>query len=101
MIQILPYSVNIYYDTSQKIGFPDEGEVLIPFYDTSVTPNRWNMKRILYGAKDTSGNTLTVATGGRGYGAACTAHNVITATHDKTRPTIVTFTTSSNHCYHR
>ena len=56
---------NIYYDTSQRIGFPDEGEVLIPFYDTTVTPNRWNVERILYGSRNTSANTITVATGGR------------------------------------
>ena len=92
---------NIYYDTSQKIGFPDEGEVLIPFYDTSVTPNRWNVERILYGAKDTSGNTLTVATGGRGYRlTTAAAHNVITATYAvRQDSTIVTVTTSSNHYF--
>ena len=92
---------NIYYDTSQKIGFPDEGEVLIPFYDTSVTPNRWNVERILYGAKDTSGNTLTVATGGRGYRlTTAAAHNVITATYAvRQDSTIVTVTTSSAHYF--
>ena len=90
---------NIYYDTSQKIGFPDEGEVLIPFYDTSVTPNRWNVERILYGAKNTSSNTLTVATGGRGYRlTTAAAHNVLTATYTMTQSSrIVTVTTSANH----
>ena len=58
---------NIYYDTSQRIGFPDEGEVLIPFYDTTASKNRWNVERILYGSRNTSANTITVATGGRGY----------------------------------
>jgi len=90
---------NIYYDTSQKIGFPDEGEVLIPFYDTSVTPNRWNVERILYGAKNTSSNTLTVATGGRGYRlTTAAAHNVITATYTVSQSSrVVTVTTSANH----
>ena len=41
---------NVWYDTSQKNGFPDEGEVLIPFYDT--VENVWIAERILYGAKD-------------------------------------------------
>ena len=90
---------NIYYDTSQKIGFPDEGEVLIPFYDTSVTPNRWNVERILYGAKNTSSNTLTVATSGRGYRlTTAAAHNVITATYTMSQSSkVVTVTTSANH----
>ena len=90
---------NIYFDTSQKIGFPDEGEVLIPFYDTSVTPNRWNVERILYGAKNTSSNTLTVATGGRGYRlTTAAAHSVLTATYTMSQSSrIVTVTTSANH----
>ena len=90
---------NIYYDTSQKIGFPDEGEVLIPFYDTSVTPNRWNVERILYGAKNTSSNTLTVATGGRGYRlTTAAAHNILTATYTMSQSSkLVTVTTSANH----
>ena len=92
---------NVYFNTNQKNGFPDEAEVLIPFYDTSVTPNRWNVERILYGAKDTSGNTLTVATGGRGYRlTTAAAHNVITATYAvRQDSTIVTVTTSSNHYF--
>ena len=73
---------NVYFNSSQKNGFPDEGEVLIPFYDTTVTPNRWNVERILYGAKDTGANTLTVATGGRGNeGTTPAIHTVLTGTY--------------------
>jgi hypothetical protein len=76
---------NIYYDTTQRYGFPDEGEILIPFYDTTVTPNRWNVERILYGATNTSANTITVATGGRGYrGTTAAAHTVLTGTYNST-----------------
>ena len=90
---------NIYYDTTQRYGFPDEGEILIPFYDTTVTPNRWNVERILYGATNTSANTLTVATGGRGYrGTTAAAHTVLTGTYNSTG-TACTVTTSSNHNY--
>ena len=78
---------NVYFNSTQKIGFPDEGEVLIPFYDTSITPNRWNVERILYASKDISGNTLTVATGGRGYeGTTAAAHTVLTGTYAATAP---------------
>ena len=73
---------NVYFNTNQKNGFPDEAEVLIPFYDTSVTPNRWNVERILYGATNTSANTLTVATNGRGFeGTTAAEHPVLTATY--------------------
>ena len=90
---------NIYYDTTQRYGFPDEGEILIPFYDTTVTPNRWNVERILYGATNTSANTITVATGGRGYrGTTAAAHTVLTGTYNSTG-TACTVTTSSNHNY--
>ena len=88
---------NVYFNSSQKNGFPDEGEVLIPFYDTTVTPNRWNVERILYGAKDTGANTLTVATGGRGNeGTTPAIHTVLTGTYSATG-TAVSVTTSSNH----
>ena len=90
---------NVWYNSSQKNGFPDEGEVLIPFYDTTVTPNRWNAERILFGAKDVSGNTLTVATGGRGYlGTTAAEHAVITGTYSSSG-TACTVTTSSNHFF--
>ena len=90
---------NVYFNSTQSNGFPDEGEVLIPFYDTSVTPNRWNVERILYGAKDTSGNTLTVATGGRGYeGTTAAAHNVLTGTYSVPAGSVIcSVITSSNH----
>ena len=88
---------NVWYDTSQKNGFPDEGEVLIPFYNTTVTPPVWCCERILYGAKDTSNETLTVATGGRGYlGTTAAAHVVLTGTYSSSG-TSCTVTTASNH----
>ena len=88
---------NVYFNSSQKNGFPDEGEVLIPFYNTSVTPPVWTCERILYGSKDVSNNTLTVATNGRGFeGTTAAAHPVITGTYSSSG-TACTVTTSSNH----
>ena len=88
---------NVYYNSNQKNGFPDEGEVLIPFWDTTITPNRWNMERILYGSKDASANTITVATGGRGYeGTTAAAHTVLTGTYSSSGTTC-TITTSGAH----
>ena len=81
---------NVYFNTNQKNGFPDEAEVLIPFWDTTQTdpdtgaslPPVWNVERILYGATNTSANTLTVATNGRGFdGTTAAAHPVLTATY--------------------
>ena len=82
---------NVYFDSSQKNGFPDEGEVLIPFYNS--TESVWSVERILYGAKDVNVNTLTVATGGRGHegtGPTGTSgvghpHTVVTGTYTSTR----------------
>ena len=90
---------NVYFNSSQQYGFPDEAEVLIPFYDTSVSPNRWNVERILYGSTNTSANTLTVATGGRGYeGTTAAAHNVLTGTYSVSAGSVVcSVITSSNH----
>ena len=94
----------MYFNSSQKTGFPDEGEVLMPFYDTSVTPNRWNMERILYGAKDMVNNTLTVATNGRGFegtgpsNGVGHAHSIITGTYSVSQnSTTVTISLGSNH----
>ena len=88
---------NIYYDTTQRYGFPDEGEVLIPFYNTSVTPAVWTCERILYGAKDMVNNTLTVATGGRGFeGTTASAHSIITGTYTSSG-TACSVSTSSDH----
>ena len=88
---------NVYFDTSQKNGFPDEAEVLIPFYNTSVTPPVWSVERILYASKDASANTLTVATGGRGYnGTTAAAHTVLTGTYSSSG-TVCTVTTSGAH----
>ena len=90
---------NVWYDVSQKNGFPDEGEVLIPFYNTAVSPPAWTCERILYGAKNTSGNTLTVATGGRGYnGTTAYAHAILTGTYTSSGTTC-TVTTSGAHNY--
>ena len=90
---------NVYFNSSQQYGFPDEAEVLIPFYDTSVSPNRWNVERILYGSTNTSANTLTVATGGRGYeGTTAAAHNVLTGTYSVSAGSAsCSVNTSSNH----
>ena len=88
---------NVYFNTSQKNGFPDEGEVLIPFYNTSVTPPVWSVERILYGSTNTTANTLTVATGGRGYeGTTPAAHTVLTGTYSSSG-TACTVTTASAH----
>ena len=54
---------NIYWNLSQQIGFPDEGQILIPVYSGGV----WKVERILYGSRDLNANTFTVATNGRGY----------------------------------
>ena len=68
----------MYFNSAQKNGFPDEGEVLIPFYNTSVTPPQYGLvERILYGAKDTNANTLTVATGGRGFEGTTAAMHIL------------------------
>ena len=64
---------------------------------TSGTPPVWCCERILYGAKDTSNETLTVATGGRGYlGTTAAAHVVLTGTYSSSG-TSCTVTTASNH----
>ena len=94
---------NVWYNTSQKYGFPDQGEVLIPYYNPSTDSSGnvigWRNERILFGAKDMSANTLTVATGGRGYfGTTAFAHNVITGTYSVNQSSrIVTITTASDH----
>ena len=86
---------NVWYDVSQKYGFPDEAEVLITFYNT--VKQHWTAERILYGAKDTSANTLTVATGGRGFmGTTAHAHTILTGTYSATG-TACTVTTASAH----
>ena len=86
---------NVWYDVSQKYGFPDEAEVIIPFYDT--VKQHWTAERILYGAKNTSANTLTVATGGRGYrGTTAHAHTILTGTFSSSG-NVCTVTTSAAH----
>ena len=86
----------VWYDVSQKYGFPDEAEVLIPFYNT--TEGHWSAERILYGAKSVgTPGTLTVATGGRGYlGTTAHAHSVLTGTYSWSGTTC-TVTASAPH----
>ena len=51
----------------------------------------------MYASKDTSTNTLTVATGGRGYeGTTAAAHTVLTGTYSSSG-TVCTVTTSGAH----
>ena len=87
---------NVWYDVTQKNGFPDEAEVLIPYFDAV---KGWTSERILYGAKNTSANTLTVATGGRGYGGTdAVAHSVLTGTYAVNQDSLsLTVTTGSAH----
>ena len=86
---------NVYFNSSQKNGFPDEGEVIIPFYNSSE--GVWSAERILYGSKDTNANTLTVATNGRGNeGTTASIHTVLTGTYSS-NSTVCTVTTSSAH----
>ena len=88
---------NVYFNSAQKTGFPDEGEVLIPFYNTALTPPVWTCERILYGSKDISANTLTVATGGRGFeGTTAAVHSIITGTYSSSG-TACSISTSSDH----
>jgi len=84
---------NVWYDVSQKNGFPDEAEILIQVWDGTI----WTTERILYGAKDVNANTLTVATGGRGYGGTTArANTIVTGTYSSTGTTC-TVTTGSAH----
>ena len=86
---------NVYFNSSQKNGFPDEGEVIIPFYNSFE--GVWSAERILYGSKDTNANTLTVATNGRGNeGTTASIHTVLTGTYSS-NSTVCTVTTSSAH----
>ena len=86
---------NVYFNSSQKNGFPDEGEVIIPFYNSSE--GVWSAERILYGSKDTNANTLTVATNGRGHeGTTASIHTVLTGTYSS-NSTVCTVTTSGAH----
>jgi len=86
---------NVWYDVSQKNGFADEGEVLIPYYDAGTSA--WTVERILYGAKNTSANTLTVATGGRGYGGTTASAIAVTTGTYSSSGTTCTVTTSGAH----
>ena len=57
------------------------------------------MERILYGSKNTSANTLTVATNGRGNdGTTAAAHTVLTGTYSVSQDsTSVTINLGTNH----
>ena len=59
------------YNSSQSIGFPDEGELMVKYFDNGTA----KLERILYGSVDRSTDVFTVATGGRGYGGT-TAGNL-------------------------
>ena len=68
---------------------------MIPFYN--ATESVWSCERILYGSKDISNNTLTVATNGRGFdGTTAAAHEVVTGSYSSTG-TAVSVTTNSAH----
>jgi hypothetical protein len=86
----------VWYDVSQKYGFPDEGEVLIPFYNSTL--GHWTAERILYGAKSVgTPGTLTVSTNGRGFsGTTPHAHTILTGTYSSSG-TACTVTTASTH----
>jgi hypothetical protein len=87
---------NVYFNSTQKNGFPDEGEVIIPFYNS--TEGVWSAERILYGAKDANANTLTVATNGRGHeGTTASIHTVLTGTYSSNSAGLCTVTTSGAH----
>ena len=51
------------WNSTQAIGFPDEGELMVKYFDNGNT----KLERILYGAVDRNTDVFTVATGGRGY----------------------------------
>ena len=89
---------NVFWNGSQQIGFPDEGEILIKVWNGSA----WTVERILYGSRDVSANTFTVATNGRGYRGTGPstgvgiANTIVTGTYSSSG-TACTVTTSSNH----
>ena len=86
---------NVFWNNDQRIGFPDEGQVIIPYYD--VANSRWTCERILYGNRDLVNNTITVSTGGRGYaGTTASAINIVTGTYTSSGTTC-TVTTSGDH----
>ena len=55
--------LDAYY--SNGVGFPSNGELLIPFWNASTST--WGCERILYGSVDYSAETFTVTTNGRGF----------------------------------
>ena len=89
---------NVYWNSSQSIGFPDEGEILIKVWNGSA----WVVERILYGSRDVSANTFTVATNGRGFNGTGPslgvglANTIVTGTYSSSG-IACTVTTSSNH----
>ena len=60
--------LDAYYNNG--IGFPTNGELLLPYYNT--TTETWGAERILYGSVDYATNEFTVTTNGRGYKATGT-----------------------------
>ena len=55
--------LDAYYNNG--VGFPTNGELLIPYYNT--TTQSWSAERVLYGSVDYATNEFTVTTNGRGY----------------------------------
>ncbi len=89
---------NVYWNTSQRIGFPDDGEILIKVWDGSA----WTVERIQYGSRDLAANTFTVATNGRGYRGTGPslgvglANTIVTGSYSSSG-TACTVTTSGSH----
>ena len=54
---------NVFWNSSERIGFPDDGVILIKVFNGTA----WGVERVQYGSRDTSANTFTVASNGRGY----------------------------------
>ena len=55
--------LDAYYNNG--VGFPTNGELLIPFWNASTST--WGCERILYGSVDYAAETFTVTTNGRGF----------------------------------
>jgi hypothetical protein len=78
-------TANIWYINAESNGFQATGEIVIPYWNSSIS--KWLCERILYSAANTGTNIFTVATGGRGYkGSGASSgvgygHDVISATY--------------------
>ena len=89
---------NVFWNSSERIGFPDDGEIMIKVFDGT----KWVIERIQYGSRDTVANTFTVASNGRGYKNTGTslgvgyANTIVTGSYVSSG-TACTVTTSGNH----